>query len=89
MESTNDLLPLLTDTNERFRRIRELGSGTYGRVLLALDRDLQQRCALKILPKSTTIIHYYYLHIVQLSVHMKIVVIKQLMHLLLFKNLHL
>jgi serine/threonine protein kinase len=54
MESTTDSLPLLTDTNERFRRIRELGSGTYGRVLLALDRDLQQRCALKILLKSTT-----------------------------------
>jgi serine/threonine protein kinase len=54
MESNNDLLPLLSDTNERFRRIRELGSGTYGRVLLALDRDLQQRCALKILSKSTT-----------------------------------
>ena len=54
METNNDALPLLSDTNERFRRIRELGSGTYGRVLLALDRDLQQRCALKILPKSTT-----------------------------------
>ena len=54
MDATNDSLPLLSDTNERFRRIRELGSGTYGRVLLALDHDLQQRCALKILPKSTT-----------------------------------
>lgn len=54
METNNDSLPLISDNNERFRRIRELGSGTYGRVLLALDRDLQQRCALKILPKSTT-----------------------------------
>ena len=50
----NDSLPLLSDTNERFRCIRELGSGTYGRVLLAFDRDLQQRCALKVLPKLTT-----------------------------------
>ncbi|CAF3683645.1 unnamed protein product [Adineta steineri] len=54
MEPTNELLPLLTDSNERFRTIRELGSGTYGRVMLALDRDFQQRCALKILQKSTT-----------------------------------
>jgi len=54
METDNELLPLVADSNERFRTIRELGSGTYGRVMLALDRDLQQRCALKILQKSTT-----------------------------------
>ena len=52
MEPTNDLLPIVSDANERFRTIRELGSGTYGRVMLALDRDLQQRCALKILQKN-------------------------------------
>ncbi len=54
METNNELLPLVSDPNERFRTIRELGSGTYGRVVLALDRDLQQRCAIKILLKSTT-----------------------------------
>ncbi|CAF0809595.1 unnamed protein product [Rotaria sordida] len=54
METNSELLPLISDSHERFRRIRELGSGTYGRVMLALDRDLQQRCALKILQKSTT-----------------------------------
>ncbi|CAF2854547.1 unnamed protein product [Rotaria sp. Silwood2] len=54
METNSELLPLIADSNERFRMIRELGSGTYGRVMLALDRDLQQRCALKILQKSTT-----------------------------------
>ena len=54
MDPTSELLPLLSDTNERFRTIRELGSGTYGRVMLAFDRDLQQRCALKVLQKSTT-----------------------------------
>jgi serine/threonine protein kinase len=54
MDNHGEFLTLLTDTNERFRTIRELGSGTYGRVMLAFDRDLQQRCALKILPKSTT-----------------------------------
>ena len=54
MEPNHELLPFISDTDERFRTIRELGSGTYGRVILALDRDLQQRCALKILQKSTT-----------------------------------
>ncbi|CAF1034856.1 unnamed protein product [Rotaria sp. Silwood1] len=54
MEANSELLPLISNSNERFRTIRELGSGTYGRVMLALDRDLQQRCALKILQKSTT-----------------------------------
>jgi serine/threonine protein kinase len=54
METNDELLPLISDSSERFRTIRELGSGTYGRVMLALDRDLQQRCALKILPKSST-----------------------------------
>lgn len=54
MEQNDELLPIVPDSNERFRTIRELGSGTYGRVMLALDRDLQQRCALKILQKSTT-----------------------------------
>jgi serine/threonine protein kinase len=54
METTTELLPLVSDSNDRFRTIRELGSGTYGRVMLALDRDLQQRCALKILQKSST-----------------------------------
>lgn len=54
MQVNSDFLPLLTNTDERFRTIRELGSGTYGRVMLALDRDLQQRCALKILQKSST-----------------------------------
>ena len=53
-ETSKDSLPTLADTNERFRTIRELGSGTYGRVMLAFDRDIQQRCALKILQKSTT-----------------------------------
>jgi serine/threonine protein kinase len=54
MDTNNELLPLLADSNERFRTIRELGSGTYGRVMLAFDRDTQQRCALKILQKSST-----------------------------------
>jgi serine/threonine protein kinase len=54
METNNELLPVILDTNERFRTIRELGSGTYGRVMLALDRELQQRCALKMLQKSST-----------------------------------
>lgn len=54
MDPSSELLPLLSDANERFRTIRELGSGTYGRVMLAFDRDLQQRCALKVLQKSTT-----------------------------------
>ncbi len=54
MEANNELLPFVSNTNERFRTIRELGSGTYGRVMLALDRELQQRCALKMLQKSST-----------------------------------
>ena len=54
MESPNESLPFVANADERFRTIRELGSGTYGRVMLALDRDLQQRCALKMLQKSTT-----------------------------------
>ena len=54
MEMNQEILPLVSNTDERFRTIRELGSGTYGRVMLALDRDLQQRCALKILQKSST-----------------------------------
>ncbi|CAF0796257.1 unnamed protein product [Didymodactylos carnosus] len=52
--NTVDLLPVLVDINDSYKTIRELGSGTYGRVLLAYNRDQQQRCALKILPKSTT-----------------------------------
>lgn len=54
MNNPSDALPLLADSNERFRTIRELGSGTYGRVVLAFDRDHQQRCALKILQRSST-----------------------------------
>ena len=54
MENNTELLPRVKDVSERFRIIRELGSGTYGRVMLGLDRSLQQRCALKILQKSTT-----------------------------------
>lgn len=54
MDNPSDALTYLSDSNERFRTIRELGSGTYGRVMLAFDRDLQQRCALKILQKSST-----------------------------------
>ncbi|CAF4174629.1 unnamed protein product, partial [Rotaria magnacalcarata] len=54
MESNDESLQVIPDSNDRFCTIRELGSGTYGRVMLALDRDQQQRCALKILQKSTT-----------------------------------
>jgi serine/threonine protein kinase len=70
------LLPLVSDTNERFRTIRELGSGTYGRVMLALDRDLQQRCALKILQKSSTKFrdfHREYNYSLSLSPHRSII----------------
>ncbi|CAF0786404.1 unnamed protein product [Adineta ricciae] len=76
METTNDLLPTVADANERFRTIRELGSGTYGRVVLALDRELQQRCALKILQKSTTKyrdFHREYNYSIVLSAHRSII----------------
>ncbi|CAF0871185.1 unnamed protein product [Didymodactylos carnosus] len=54
INSTIDSLPLLVDINDNYKTIRELGSGTYGRVLLAYNRDQQQRFALKVLPKITT-----------------------------------
>lgn len=76
MEMNEDVLPLVSDANERFRTIRELGSGTYGRVMLALDRDLQQRCALKVLQKSSTKFrdfHREYNYSLLLSAHRSII----------------
>ena len=76
MESNEDSLPFASDSNERFRLIRELGSGTYGRVMLGLDRDLQQRCALKILQKSSTKyrdFHREYHYSLLLSTHRSII----------------
>ena len=80
MENNNDVLPLLSDMNERFRIIRELGSGTYGRVMLGFDYDHQRRCALKILQKSSTKLRDFqreYNYSLLLSTHRSIISIYQ------------
>ncbi|CAH1795274.1 unnamed protein product [Owenia fusiformis] len=42
------------DIEERYDIIKELGSGTYGKVLLGECRDTQTKVALKVLPKKNT-----------------------------------
>lgn len=80
MDSNNESLSLLSDVADRFRIIRELGSGTYGRVMLGFDNELQRRSALKILQKSSTKLRDFqreYNYSILLSTHRSIISIQQ------------
>ncbi|XP_042908242.1 serine/threonine-protein kinase meng-po [Parasteatoda tepidariorum] len=46
-------LPLL-ELQDQYDVIREIGSGDYGKVMLAVHRDTQAKVALKAVPKATT-----------------------------------